>query len=242
MESNPDLLKEDSCRDWTMKLIKRGQNEQTKNSSGMLSMFGPALFGSANNPQFDDSSEPTVKVICTVHGKEDNIVWDELAPSDDEDGMDGPGEDIDGTFFLNAENHLSLGAQFESLLIQEDMLINGQREMPVTGLEHVDDTPTQFLPCARARKRLVKGCNIAGLVLQYRSMDDEGICSLFQGLLSLMRTTKARVNSLQGSPTFLYPQLLRRLREFILNMQDTAKQNNFVRRLKTYRRLDSNIT
>jgi hypothetical protein len=207
MESDPDLLKEDSRRDWTMKLIKRGKlgDEKTKNNSGMSSMFGSfasALFGSVDDPQFDDSSEPTVEAIRTVHGKEDNVVWDELAPSDDEDERDGPGEDSDGAFSLNAENRLSLGAQFESILIQEDMLINRQREMPVTGLERVDDTPTQVSPRARVRKRLVKGCDFAGLVLECRFMDDEGICSLLQGLLSLTRTTEANgVQTSSGNST-----------------------------------------
>ena len=190
MESDPDLLKEDVRRDWTMKLIKRGMvgNLPVK-KGGVSSIFGSigtALFGSVEDPAIDDEDDfgpSRVEVIRTIHGKEDHIIWDELAPSDDEEETN---EQADDGFSFHTDSKLTLGARFESQLIQEDLLLNRQREMPVTGLEQFDDTGASSVsPRKRVRKRLAKGCDFAGLVSESRYMDDEGISNLLQALLSL---------------------------------------------------------
>eukprot|EP00339_Tiarina_fusa_P025497 CAMPEP_0117064884 /NCGR_PEP_ID=MMETSP0472-20121206/45332_1 /TAXON_ID=693140 ORGANISM="Tiarina fusus, Strain LIS" /NCGR_SAMPLE_ID=MMETSP0472 /ASSEMBLY_ACC=CAM_ASM_000603 /LENGTH=1197 /DNA_ID=CAMNT_0004785235 /DNA_START=66 /DNA_END=3658 /DNA_ORIENTATION=+ len=193
-ESEPDLLKEDIRRDWTMKLIKRGKDDSGNNRSGgggVSSMFGAvgrALFGSVDDPSTVEPPSPTVVRKRTVHGKEDHIVWDELAPSDDEDEADDSTDDESRvSFTLHAESRLSPGAQFESLLIHEDLLLNQQREMPVTGLERVDDTQANRpSPRRRVRKRLLKCCDFSGLVSESRFMDDEGLGNLLDALVSLV--------------------------------------------------------
>jgi hypothetical protein len=164
----------------------------------MFGAIGNALLGSVEDPRTDDADEARqgrAQVIRTVHGKEDLIIWDELASSDDEDEVDGRADDNnDVAFSLHTESRLTLGAQFESQLIQQDLMLNQQREMPVTGLEQFDvPQSTNISPRKRVRKRLAKGCDFAGLVSETRFMDDEGICNLLQALLSLTSASN-RVN------------------------------------------------
>jgi hypothetical protein len=144
---------------------------------------------------------PTVVVKRTIHGKEDHIVWDELAPSDDEDEADDSTDDESKvSFTLHAESRLSPGSQFESLLIQEDLLINEQREMPVTGLERVDDTQANRpSPRRRVRKRLLKSCDFPGLISESRFMDDEGLSSLLDALVSLVPVSTSDSRSSSSS-------------------------------------------
>jgi hypothetical protein len=199
MESDPDLLRDDARREWTMKLIKGGMEDDSQEyieSSGMASLFGSvgrALFGSVEDPPLDDfgtneRASRRVEVQHTIHGKEEQLVWDELAPSDDEDEeVRSTSEDSDVGFFIHADSRLSAGAKFESQLIHEDLLIHRQRETPVTGLERVDDTQrTTVSPRARVRKRLVRSCDFSGLVLESRFMDEEGIGNLLQALMDLI--------------------------------------------------------
>jgi hypothetical protein len=185
-ESDPDLLKDEGRRELNMSLIKRGlgtEESLEKKSSGI---FG-YLFGSVDDMVVDDeeNSRPTCEAKRTIHGKEDHIIWDELAPSDDED--EGNLQTSVISFSLVQENQLSIGAQFESVLVQEDLLLNQQREMPVTGLERVDDAQNFGIsPRARVRQRLIKSCDFVGLVSDSRFMDDKGVCHLLRALISLI--------------------------------------------------------
>eukprot|EP00980_Cylindrotheca_fusiformis_P011299 scaffold2599_cov125-Cylindrotheca_fusiformis.AAC.9 len=187
MESDPDLLKEHARRDLNMKMIKRGQSgdqEMEKKSSGLWN----ALFGNVEDPPMDEvvDAGQSFEVKSTVHGKEDHVIWDELAPSDDEDEED----EIDNNLAVSVSpdgGELSLGTQFESHLIQENMMLTKQHEMPVTGLERVDDAQVFGIsPRARVRKRLMKSCDFVGLVSDSRFMDDEGLCHLLEALISLI--------------------------------------------------------
>jgi hypothetical protein len=191
-ESDSDLLTDASRREWTMKLLKRGglTGRDKKNSGGLFASVGRALFGSVDHPVVDEPSDgAATEIIRTVHGKEELVVWNELAPSDDEDSCGPQSDDGDPGFFLRADDRISIGAQFERQLIQEHMLLNQVREMgiPVTGLERVEETrSTQASPRARVRKRLSKACNFAGIISDSRFMDDARICCLLSSLLDLV--------------------------------------------------------
>ena len=189
-ESDSDLLRDGSRRDWTLKLLKKDKNEERPNrsSDGIFASVGRALFGSLEDPVMDETLTPSnIDVVRTVHGKEDLLVWDEIALSDDEDEsttvVEGEESSID--FTMRTANQLSLGRNFESQLIQEDMILNQQRETPVTGLERVEDTRrTQISPRARVRKRLSKSCDFAGLISDSRFMDDTVLCNILEAILS----------------------------------------------------------
>ena len=188
-ETDSDLLTEKSRREWVMKLLKRGKTGKSpeKASDGIFASMGRALFGGVEGPILEEYNDSTTnEVLRTNHGKEGLVVWDELAPSDDEDEKYSSVDIEDGSI-ARSDNQLSLGRQFESQLIQEDMLLNQSQEMPVTGLERVEDTRrTQITPRARVRKRLSNSCDFVGLVSDSRFMDDEGICNLLEALLSFI--------------------------------------------------------
>lgn len=190
-ESDSDLLTEESRREWTMKLLKKGKDVKSpaRANGGLFASMGRALFGSVEDPIMDEATDmPAVEVARTIHGKEDLLVWDDLAPSDDEDEDEkhGPTE-VEDSFAVRSGNGLSIGRHFENQLIQEDMLRHQQREMPVTGLERVEDTrKTQITPRARVRNRLSNSCDFVGLVSDSRFMDDKGLCNLLEAILSLI--------------------------------------------------------
>jgi len=191
-ESDSDLLRDGSRRDWTMKLLKKDRDGKTarRSSEGIFASVGRALFGSVEGPVLEDTKDQsTIEVVRTIHGKEDLLVWDEIAPSDDEDESfaHAKGEESDIDFAVRTGDQLSLGRKFENQLIKEDMIINRQRETPVTGLERVEDTRrTQISPRARVRKRLSKSCDFSGLVSDSRFMDDTSLCNLLGALLDLI--------------------------------------------------------
>ena len=209
MESDPDLLTKEARREWSMKIVKgSAESEETPKKGAVKSIFGSvgrALFGSVEEPDIDDVSEnqPTMDVIRTIHGKEDHKIWDELAPSDDEDELsraDSDDDDDDDGFTLGHESRMSLGAKFESQLIHEDLLINQQREMHVTGLEREDEDGPYFSPRARVRHRLGKACDFASILSECRFMSDEGIGNMIQALVALIPNPPVQMGE-GNSPT-----------------------------------------
>ena len=205
MESDPDLLSKEARRDWTMKMIKggMGMDETPKKSAGVSSMFGSfgrALFGSVEEPDMNEDTgrQRLADVVRSVHGKEEHKIWDELGPSDDEDEINR-NDDGDVGLSIHSNGRLSVGAQFESQLIHEDLRLSQQREMPVTGLERVDDSQsTHISPRARVRKRLVQACDFDSLVSESRFMDEEGIGNLLQALIALIPANSPVVEGRNG--------------------------------------------
>lgn len=201
MESDADLLREDLRREWTMKLIKRGNehDSQMKKSSGVSSVFGAmgrALFGTT-----DAVDEPSTEIARTPHGKEDDIIWDDIAPSDDEDDSKTNFDETENAFSLHGDRQLTIGAKFEGLLIQEDLVLIQQRETPVTGLERVDDSNgNSSSPRARVRKRLSRHCDYAGIISDSRFMDDNNIGKIVEALITLMPSESPPIASTTKRP------------------------------------------
>ena len=151
--------------------------------------MGRALFGSVENPATRDSSDHqmTGERMRTVHGKEEHIIWDEIAPSDDEDESKLSYDETGSSYNIHGNSRLTMGAKFESLLIQEGLLLKQQREITVTGLERVDESNALKLsPRARVRKRLSKNCDYSGIIADSRFMDDNCIANIFEGLTALI--------------------------------------------------------
>jgi len=195
IESDSDLLTQESRCEWDMKLMKKGKDVESPTipTGGIFASMGRALFGSGEDPVLDEAKDiSTIKVVRTSHGKEDLLVWNELALSDDEEDEDEKytSIEIEENPTVRTGNRPSIGRHFENQLIQEDMVINQQREMPVTGLERVEDTrKTQITPRARVRKRLFNCCDFVGLVSDSRFMDDKGLSNLLEAILRLIAPT-----------------------------------------------------
>jgi hypothetical protein len=203
MESDDDLLSEEERREWIMCLMKGDEDGQMVINPSQSTGFLGFLFGSPENTESsqrrrraDKGRVASKRAAPTVHGKEGLLLWDDLAPSDDED--DGVGEDDeedDAMIGFDSSvkersmmtRFASAGANFESQLIHEDILIHHQTEAPVTGLERVEDTrPYQLSPRARVRKRLARSCDFVGLVSESRFMDYLGINNLLTGLAEVI--------------------------------------------------------
>jgi hypothetical protein len=202
-ESDSDLLTDAARRDWIMCLMKgdmdyllngggKRKERSSARRSGVFGVFGRALFGSDDD--LDDHDEGNLRsapgAVRTAHGKEDLVIWDELAPSDDEDydmnSSVNKLSSLEESFGTDAA-HLSPGAMFEAQLIRESLDMSRQIDLPVTGLERMDETrPYQLSPRARLRRRLRQSCNWVGLISDSRFLDDDGIKSLLGALIELL--------------------------------------------------------
>ena len=225
-ESDQDLLSEEARRDWIMCLVKGDMDFDTKSTPkktgakvGLLGAFGRALFGS-DDDEYDDSvpgahRDVPIDMERTAHGKEDLVVWDETAPSDDED------EDhhLDGD---SSGDGLSPGAQFEAQLIRESLEMSQRMEMPVTGLERMDETRRyQISPRARVRDRFRLSCNFKALVSDTRFMEDSCVRMLLKSLIEII--------SANSQPPVAPPPILPREKNLERSGSDTtASSGSFV--------------
>jgi hypothetical protein len=204
-ESDPDLLNEAARVEWTMCLIKGDMNYNSRATRGrkekgvtsVLGAFGRAIFGSDEN-DYSDSPRATDNenfAGLSPHGKEKLVVWDEGAPSDDENDIEEgkePESPIDQSAAVVAER-LTVGSRFESQLIRENEIMSKQMNMPVTGLERVDEARRyQTSPRLQVRERFRRCCNFAALVLESRYMDEASFRSLLHSLVSLLSTTPSQ--------------------------------------------------
>lgn len=219
VESDQDLLNPNCRREWSLRLMKEAMHAAGLDISDRSaaktkrSFFGTLLFGSSDSPAPEpksstasvDGKGPTV--LRTVHGKEEQVLWDELAASDDEDdNLDDEDDDessfsAGGDFYEDGVDSRSFrqvqspGAAFESQLIHEDQLVY-HPETPITGLETYDDTRAyQLSPRARARKRLARVCDFASLVSESRFLDIESVQDLMMALVDILKTSSNSNNT-----------------------------------------------
>jgi len=199
-ESDNDLLNPSGRREWILKMAKGsfGDTSNSTNQETQQSFFG-FLFGSENVPHSngDVAENRAVEPEFSIHGKDELLLWDELATSDNEDDSGCGDDNVDIGFELptrerfNISRFSSAGVHFESQLIHEDMLMYQQKDTPITGLERVEDTsPYQLSPRARVRKRLNRACDFAGLVLESRFMEVNGAILLLQALTRIIKVGK----------------------------------------------------
>lgn len=212
-ESDSDFLTPASRREWVLKMVKGGFEDESfrrENSNSFFGAMGRAFFGA--DTASDDIENPKSKNTeagYSIHGKDELRVWDELATSDDEDEDMSltdddtvPGFEFPGRGKISMSRFTSAGSQFESQLIQEDLLMNNQKDTPITGLEREEDTgPAYISPRARVRRRLDRACDFAGLVSESRFMDDSGTVVLLQALAALIKAGKMTVDDLESEKT-----------------------------------------
>lgn len=201
-ESEQDLLTDFDRRYWDMWLVKGDMDGEKpkRESSGVSSVFGAfgrVLFGSDDDAYGPEKREAASGVINnaaprTVHGKEDCVLWDDLAPSDDEGDSSINHGHPNNTSSDKAQVPRSVGAEFEHELIRESMMMSQQTEMPVTGLERMDEARNRYLsPRARVRNRLARACDFYGLISDSRFMTLEGIREMVQAILEVIKAKPA---------------------------------------------------
>mmetsp|Transcript_15948 Transcript_15948/g.23458 ORF Transcript_15948/g.23458 Transcript_15948/m.23458 type:complete len:1647 (+) Transcript_15948:145-5085(+) len=212
-ESDSDFLTPASRREWILKMVKGGFDDESSRQETSNSFFGAmgrALFGSdVVSDNVESPKSNVTEAVYSIHGKDELRVWDELATSDNEDEESTladddtpPGFEFPARGKISMSRFTSAGSQFESQLIQEDLLMNDQKDTPITGLEREEDTrPAYTSPRARVRRRLDRACDFAGLVLESRFMEDSGIIVLLQALTRMLKVGKTTGDSLESEKT-----------------------------------------
>lgn len=200
-ETDPDFLNEKARRHWNMCVMKGDmeydpsatRTNKTSAVGSVLGVFGRALFGSDDAAKRNAADvKSTSRAESSTSGKEELLIWDEGAVSDDEADDSMFDESVDPSLSRTA------GSYFESLLIQESVQMNQRLDMPVTGLERVEDTRRyQITPRARVRERLRSACNLQSLVSDSRFMNDTGIRALLTALVGMV-----------ASPTSCFPPVM----------------------------------
>jgi len=192
-ESDADLLSDTARRHWNMCLIK-GDMDYRESRNGVakptgvgsvLSVFGRALFGSEDasfaeqsitTPEGGDKYEDK----RSLHGKEDLVLWNEGATSDD--------ETYDGGVISAAAEKKSLGALFETLIVRESMNMSSRiNSLPVTGLERMERF--HISPRAKVRERLKLSCSFESFVLESRFLENDALRNMVRSLTSLLAST-----------------------------------------------------
>lgn len=84
-------------------------------------------------------------------------------------------------------NPLSPGSKFEGLLIRESIDMSRQMDMPITGLERVEETRRyQISPRARVRERLRNAVNLKSLVMDTRFLNDAAVVTIMRAIVDLL--------------------------------------------------------
>lgn len=206
-ESDEDLLRPAQRKEWTLATLKGdmtdivadefavGEEKKKKlrqsanKPTSMFGAFGRAIFG-VDEP--DDIAQ-VPRRDGTGAGNRSALIWDELAPSDDEgesrendndDNQDMPNGDEE---FGEDISHMSPGAVFEAQLIRENIDMDEHMDTPVTGLERAEETQLlQRSARARLRSRLQHSCQLVGLVSESRYLDDDSIKQWLMALVDLI--------------------------------------------------------
>lgn len=200
-ESEADLLTEEARREWNIRIMKgdmeydaHANKLKSRTSYGsVFGAFGRALFGS-EDPSPDEDYRGVDPIgfsrEMSSHGKDELVVWDEGAASDTE--ADSTADDQT----CASENlpQLSPGGDFQNLLIRESLNMSRKMNMPVTGLERVEETRQyQTSPRALVRERFRQSCPFESLVSDSRFMEYSGITALLKALMAMvaqpLRTT-----------------------------------------------------
>ena len=212
VESDADLLKPEIRREWNLDIVKEAMYalgydlEDETNVQRKRSFFGTLLFGSSDDVSSADQATASNRrleervsnpsFLRTLHGKEEHIIWDEVAASDDEDdNLDDDDDEMSkGDFVYEGEfarQVQSPGAAFESQLIHEDQLIYHYPDAPVTGLETLEETrgSYQLSPRARTRKRLARVCDFADLIGESRYLDINGVKDQMCALVDIIKNS-----------------------------------------------------
>ncbi|GAX15268.1 hypothetical protein FisN_1Hh705 [Fistulifera solaris] len=192
-ESDSDLLTDEARREWNIRVIK-GDMEYDANASKMknrtsygsvLGAFGRALFGSDDPKHEEDYSgvDPIgFSRHIDSHGKNELVVWNDSGASDTE--ADSCTEPVSQSDDLS---QTTPGAAFQNLLIRESLNMSQKLNMPVTGLERVDETRQyQLSPRSLVRERLRQSCSFESLVSDSRFMDYAGITILLKSLMAMV--------------------------------------------------------
>ena len=180
-ESDPDMLSPKARLDFNWRMASLDTFNEVEGPPRKMSLMN-FVFGS--NDSLDGGKNALAQGGSTrsTHGKEDDLIWDDLASSDEENErspeyLSFPSE--------NQRRISSIGASFERQLMYESTSDN--EIVGVTGLERIDDSHTNPNSTrARVRQRLSQLVDFDGLIAESRYLSEEGLSDELNSLVEVI--------------------------------------------------------
>mmetsp|Transcript_2900 Transcript_2900/g.6245 ORF Transcript_2900/g.6245 Transcript_2900/m.6245 type:complete len:1300 (+) Transcript_2900:2291-6190(+) len=208
-ESDDDLLSPESRADFRQRMANNWDDEFDGNvEGGQARSLMSFMFGSSGSLEGGGKNNTSAQGggVCTtrsLHGKEEHLIWDDLASSDEEGELsNSSSSDTEYLSFPSERSRKisSIGASFDAALVYESTL--GNEEMGVTGLERLDiighSNPKSLR--ARVRQRLSQLVDLYGLIAESRYLSEEGLSDELNSLVEIIRDSSKKTSSMmQGS-------------------------------------------
>jgi len=212
-ESDSDLLSPEARDDFYSRMAnwddghdEVGGGRQAGTSMSLMSL----MFGSSESLSPEGKNAPVQGgegvTERSAHGKEDFLMWDDLASSDEETEDDeeedehnnNPESDAEYLSFPSerSRRNSSVGASFEKQLVFESTM--DQEAVGVTGLERMDSIGKTSLPKslrARVRQRLYQLVDFDGLIVESRYLSEEGLSDTLNSLVEIIRDSSKKTMS-----------------------------------------------
>ena len=185
-ESEPDLLTVEARIEFSKRLMQWDEPDVIQDTprKGLMSL----MFGTGSSENL--SSQPSRRGSQqSLHGKEELLLWDDVAPSDDEDEPNSNDVDYASLPYYQrspSRKFSSVGIAFENQIFNE--MAYGNEDMPVTGLEQFDSRKAdQLSPRGRVRGRLANLVDFNGLISETRYFCDDGLSDTLNALIEIIR-------------------------------------------------------
>eukprot|EP00984_Skeletonema_dohrnii_P011601 scaffold4638_cov125-Skeletonema_dohrnii-CCMP3373.AAC.2 len=193
-ESDPDLLTGEARIEFSRRLMQLDEPDVIQDTprKGIMSLvFGTGSSDSLSNQLTRRGSQQS------LHGKEDLLLWDEIASSDEEDEPSSNNDEYASLPYYQrspSRQFSSVGTAFENQLFNE--MAYGNDDLPVTGLERIDSRQAELLsPRGRVRNRLANLVDFNGLISETRYLCDDGLSDTLNALIDIIRDSSKNNNA-----------------------------------------------
>lgn len=190
-ESDPDLLSTEARFIFNRKLTTRhdenGNRGQPRRGTSLMSF----VFGSSDSFDEGKNVPNNEGSIRSLHDKENQLLWDDFASSDEED------ENASEFVAFPPEirkRFSSIGASFENQLSYENA--TDTVGATVTGLERLDISHANTCSRrARVRRRLSNLIDFHSLIVESRYLSEEGLSDELNSLVEIIRDSSKKASS-----------------------------------------------
>ncbi|KAL7551709.1 hypothetical protein ACHAWF_014889 [Thalassiosira exigua] len=198
-ESDPDLLSPEARSEFYCRManwddeFEEADGQPSKGMSLMSFVFGS---GGSSGSLNEGNNAPSQQRGQLAHGNEGQLIWDEMASSDEEEHTLNDTEYLSFPLDQSPRRISSVGSLFENRLVFESTLDN--EEIGITGLERMSHSNPKSLR-ARVRRRLSQLVDFYGLVAESRYLSEEGLSDALNSLVEIIRDSSKRTSSKQGN-------------------------------------------
>ena len=193
-ESDPDLLTAEARIEFSRRLMQMDEPDVIRDTprKGIMSLvFGTGSSENLPNQITRRGSQQS------LHGKENLLLWDDIASSDEEDEPNSSNDEYGSLPHYQrspSRQFSSVGTAFENQLFNE--MAYGNEDMPVTGLERIDSGQAELLSTrCRVRNRLANLVDFHGLISETRYLCDDGLSDTLNALIDIIRDSSKNNNA-----------------------------------------------